>query len=83
MSQKKKSKEELFILHLYEKALATGDPENEVDRYVVGNLVGEHTKGADNTVQWLTKNNFIKRGERSKIYLTSLGISLAKELQSE
>lgn len=82
MSQKKKSKEEMFVLKLYELAMKTGDPENEVDRYAVGKLVGEHTKGADHTVQLLTKNGFTKRGDGSLVYLTKGGVALAQELIS-
>lgn len=82
MSKKKKSKEEMFILKLYELAHQKGDPENEVDRYEVGKLVGEHKKATDNTVQLLTKNGFTKRGEEPFVYLTPRGVALAEELKS-
>jgi len=81
MSQKKKSKEELFLKKLYELAKQSGDVENDVDRYAVGKLVGEHEKGADNTVQMLVKNGFLKRGEGSNVYLTERGIHFVKELE--
>lgn len=79
MTERKKSKEELFLKKLYELAKATGDPENEIDRYEVGKLVGEHEKGTDNTVQMLVKNGFLKRAEEPFIYLTPGGVYFVKE----
>lgn len=81
MSQKKTSKEERFLQKLYHLAEETGDSENEIDRYEVGKLVGENSKGTDNTVQMLAKNGFLKRGEESKVYLTSRGVHFAKSLE--
>lgn len=84
MSQKKKSKEELFLQKLYELASASGDPENEIDRYEVGKLVGENPKGADHTVQMLVKNGFLKRGDEARVYLTERGVLFAKsQVQSD
>ena len=82
MSQRKKSKEELFLKKLYELAEQSGSPENEVDRYEAGKLVGEHEKGADNTVQMLVKNGFLKRGEDKAVYLTAQGVRFVKELET-
>jgi hypothetical protein len=78
MSEKKKSKEERFLLKLHELAEASGDPENEVDRYEVGSAIGVNPKGTDHSVQMLTKNNFIKKSEDNLIYLTPLGCSFLK-----
>jgi len=83
MTDRKKSKEELFLAKLYELASASGDPAEEVDRYAVGKALGWHTKSIDHIVQILTKTNFVKKGEDKLIYLTSSGIALGEEIQSE
>jgi len=75
MSQRKKSKEERFMEKIYEFAGASGDPENEVDRYKVGASVGENPKGTDHTVQRLAKINFIKKSGDKLIYLTQAGLT--------
>jgi len=79
MTQKRKSKEEIFLGKLLELAKKRGGPEEEVDRYAVGNEVGENTRTVDNMVQVLTKNNFLKKGEDGLIRLTPLGVRLAEE----
>ena len=79
MSQKKQSKEEHFLLKLYEFALAKGDSQNEIDRYVVGEAVGERTRGTDHTVQILTKNGLLKKTDEKLIHLTDFGVRFVKE----
>lgn len=79
MTQRKKSKEERFLQKLYEFAKASGDPENEVDRYKVGKELGEHTRGIDHTVQILTKIGFTKKSENNLIYLTEAGLAFLKQ----
>lgn len=79
MTQRKQSKEELFLKRLYELAQEAGDAEAEVDRYAVGEVFGGHTRNVDNIVQVLTKNNFIKKSEENLIYLTPLGITFIQE----
>jgi Mn-dependent DtxR family transcriptional regulator len=81
MSQKKTSKEERFLKKLYHLDQKNGGSESGIDRYQVGKLIGENTKGTDNTVQMLAKNGFLKRGEEGKVYLTSRGIHFAKSLE--
>lgn len=79
MSQRKHSKEELFLQKLYELAKASNDPENEIDRYHVGLSLGFHHRSIDNIVQVLTKNNFLKKSDENLIYLTPLGITFVQE----
>lgn len=79
MSQKKKSKEERYLIKLYEIALEKGDPMTEVDRYEVAKGIGEHAKSCDHSVQMLTKNNFIKKRESQLICLTDLGLNFIQE----
>lgn len=79
MSEKKKSKEELFLKKLYELSSAFGDPLSEIDRYEVGKEMGEHTKTIDHCVQMLTKNNFLKKHGESHVSLTQLGVAFVEE----
>lgn len=78
MNQKKQSKEEQFLLKLHTLATAKGDPQSEVDRYIVGEGVGERTKGIDHTVQILTKNGLIKKTDEKLIHLTDFGVRFVK-----
>jgi hypothetical protein len=79
MSQKKTSKEEQFLLKLYEFASAKGDPQHQLDRYVVGAAVGERTKGVNHTVQILTKNGLLKKTDEKLIQLTQSGVQFVRE----
>ncbi|MBS0630046.1 MAG: hypothetical protein JSS30_07500 [Verrucomicrobia bacterium] len=79
MSQRKTSKEEHYLLKLYELASAKGDPKGQVDRHVVGEAIGEHTKATDNIVQLLTKNNLTKKEGDIMIHLTDFGLKYVKE----
>ncbi len=76
VNQKNKTKEELFVLKLLKLAGA----ETPIDRYKVGNALGYHTKSVDNIVQNLTKNNFLKKVDDTRIYLTKLGASLGDQI---
>lgn len=79
MSQKKTSKEEHYLLKLYELASAKGGPKNEVDRYKVGEAIGESPKGVDHTVQMLTKNGLTKKTDERKVQLTDFGVRFVKQ----
>ena len=76
----RRSKEEKFIAKLYEIAAKRKDLEISIDRYKIGDLFGEHKRTVDTIVQTLTKTNFIKKDEGSRIYLTPQGIKLAESL---
>ncbi|NGX37176.1 MAG: hypothetical protein K1000chlam2_00329 [Chlamydiae bacterium] len=69
MSERKKSKEELYLKKIYELA-----KEDEIDRYKVGRALSEHTRSVNNIVQLLAKNGFIKKNGDTLIRLTPSGI---------
>lgn len=81
MTQKKQSKEERYLVKLYESAKTKGDPEREIDRYEVGHILGEHTRSVDNIVRLLCKNNFLKKGDENLVYLTPAGIQFVRSLK--
>jgi hypothetical protein len=79
MNQKKVTKDELFLLKLYQLAVGRGDPTTEIDRYSVGKLIGQNDRGVDTIVNNLAQINFLKKGEGSAVYLTSQGLKFLEE----
>lgn len=83
MSQRAGTKEERFLLKLYELANERGDPTTELDRYNVGREMGLHDKGIDHICQVLQQSNFVKKGSKNKaIYLTENGLALVRTLRN-
>ncbi len=80
MTSKKWTRDEFFLIKLYEEASKLGDETHVVDRYVVGKAIGQNDKSVDNMVRMLAQANFIKKDEGTFIYLTASGIALVKEL---
>jgi len=83
MSRKATTKDELFLLKLYEMALASGHLEEEVDRYVIGRAIGQNDKGVDTIVKHLAQANFVKKGEGNFLYLTPHGIQIALQISED
>lgn len=79
MSQKPKTKDELFLIKLHELALLQGDSESEIDRFTIGRAIGQNDRGVNAIVVLLAKANFVKKGEGDNVYLTHLGIQLVKD----
>ena len=74
--KKSTTKDELFLLKLHEMALASGDATNEIDRYVIGQAIGQNDKGIDTIVKHLAQANFVKKGDGNVLYLTDNGMGL-------
>lgn len=83
MNKKATTKDELFLLKLYELANEQGGPEEEVDRYVIGKAIGQNDKGIDTIIRHLAQANFIKKTAGNAIRLTPHGISLVTHLLKE
>lgn len=79
---KAKTKEEKFLIAVYEAAVAAGSPEAEVDRYAIGQKLGLHPRGIDTICQVLSQANFLKKRGTDMVTLTSNGIRLFEELKS-
>ena len=79
---KARTKEEKFLLAVYEAALATGDVESEVDRYDVGQKIGLNPKGIDTICNQLAQANFIKKYGKTEVGITENGLRLIQELKS-
>ena len=83
MSRKNRTKDENFILSLYEVANKTGDLEQPIDRYIVGDVAHIHPKGVDTICKLLIQANFIKKFTENEVYLTPNGIKLVEQLRLE
>lgn len=81
--KKSTTKDELFLLKLYELAVKKGNPEKEIDRYVIGKAIGMQNHGIDTIIKHLAQANFIKKCPDHCIYLTLNGISLVEFLRTE
>lgn len=79
-NQKSTTKDERFLIKLHEMALAAGDVTAEIDRYLIGQAIGQNDKGIDTIVKHLAQANFIKKGEGNVLYLTNNGLGLVDTL---
>ncbi len=80
MSNKRITKDELYLVKLYEEGEKNGDPFMEFDSYVIGQIMGQNDKCVDNMVKLLAQTNFIKKASGKSIYITKQGESLVQEL---
>jgi len=83
MNRKATTKDELFLLKLYEMASALGSPEEEVDRFVIGRAIGQNDKGINAIVRHLAQANFVKKGSGDALYLTPHGLKLVLQIAKE
>ena len=79
---KARTKEEKFLIALYETISAAGDFDTEVDRYLVGRKISLHDRGIDTICKELAQTNFIKRHGPVMISITPNGKRLFDTLQS-
>lgn len=77
------TKDEQFMICLYENAKTADDMEAVFNRYEIGRQVSMHERGVEATCKLLVKANFIKKDSESEIYLTPHGVSLVEKLLEE
>jgi len=78
--QKSITKDEMFLIKLYQAANALGDVYAEVDRFVIGKSIGQNDHCIHNIVRHLAQANFIKKSDGDAVYLTDQGLRLINEL---
>ncbi len=83
MSRRATTKDELFLLKLYELAQKQGDPFAEIPKLSVGRAIGQNDKGTGVITNTLAQTNFIKKVDENNIYLTEHGLWLVKRLLEE
>lgn len=81
--RKNHTKDEKFMVCLYEAAQKSGDMETEFNRYDIGTLAGLHPKAVDAICKLLVQANFIKKGTETDIFITPHGEKLARMLLIE
>lgn len=80
MTKKGTTKDELFLLKLFELASQQGSPQEALDRLLIGRAIGQNDKGALVIARDLAQANFIKKGEGETVYLTDHGLWLVNSL---
>ena len=80
MSNKRITRDELYLITVQKEADKLGDRYHEVDRYSIGQMVKQNDKSVDNIVRMLAQTNFVKLGDGNGIYITELGEVLVEEL---
>lgn len=74
-----RTKDERYLVTLYEMALESGDMETEFHRYDVGVRATLSDKTSDTICKLLIQANFIKK-DGDMVYITPHGIKLAVQL---
>ena len=75
---KARTKDESFIVNLYQEVVRLGDESAFVDRYVIGTKTGLQKKAVDTICVLLGQANFIKKKGSNDISITPHGIKLVK-----
>jgi predicted transcriptional regulator len=81
MSRGGRTKEERFLILLFEAATRKGSYDTPVDRYEIGRAANLHTRVTDTVCKQLVQTNFIKKGEPDFVYLTPNGLNLVQSLK--
>ncbi|MGL4539385.1 MAG: hypothetical protein ACRCU0_00190 [Candidatus Rhabdochlamydia sp.] len=84
MTQKAMTKDEIFMLKLYELAMQLGTPYEQIDCLEIARAIGQNTKGAQVIARDLAQANFIKKGKKeNRVYLTDHGLKLVNQLREQ
>jgi hypothetical protein len=78
-----RTKDESFMLRLYEEASKQADVEEPLNRYHIGQLIGLQKKATDTICQTLMQTNFIKKQGLEDISLTPHGIKLIEQMKGK
>lgn len=81
MTHKARTKDEMFMLRLYEEASKQEEIEDPLDRYQIGQLAGLQPKAVDTICNLLAQANFIKKRSPTEVSITPHGIKLVENLQ--
>lgn len=76
-----RTKDESFMLRLFEEASKHEDIEEPLDRYAIGQLVGLQAKAVDTICNLLAQANFIKKHGKVDISITPHGQKLVASLR--
>lgn len=78
-----RTKDESFMIHLYEEAQLRDNIDEPIDRYIIGQAVGLQKTATDTICKLLGQANFIKKKGDVEISITPQGIRLVNELTNK
>lgn len=80
MPEHSRTKDEFFLVCLYQEAHKRAEVDKPLDRYEIGKLAGLHKTAVDTICVLLLKTNFIKKHGQTEISITPHGMKLAEQL---
>lgn len=81
MVERARTKDESFMLRLYEEASKQPNIDDPLDRYQIGHSIGLHPKAVETICNLLAQANFIKKHGKIEISITPHGIKLVDHLR--
>lgn len=83
MTQKAMTKDEIFVLKLYELSMQLGTPYEQINYLEIARAIGQNNRGAQVIARDLAQANFIKKAKEDRIYLTDHGLKLVNEIMEQ
>ncbi len=80
MVERARTKDETFMIRLFEEASKLPEIDDPLDRYDIGKLAGLHPTATDTICVLLAQCNFIKKISKAEIALTPHGMKLVNQL---
>lgn len=80
MEHRARTKDEVFMVRLYEQASALNEMSSSFDRYYIGTLAGLQKRGVDTICTLLCQANFIKKLSATEVCITPHGIKLVEAI---
>ncbi|MBA3722132.1 MAG: hypothetical protein H0W88_07005 [Parachlamydiaceae bacterium] len=77
------TKDENFMIKLYEETLKQKDQEEPLDRYAIGQMVGLKKLAVDTICTLLGQANFIKKHGDTGITITHQGVRLINDIKEK
>ncbi len=76
MTQRAQTKDQRFLLALYERAIQAGDVTTSFSRFEIGESIGLQKKAISTISRDLLQCNFLKKDGPDNVYLTKHGEQL-------
>ncbi len=83
MTKKARTKDELFMLKIYQESIKQETPDHPFNRYEMGKLVGLQEKAVDTICTLLLQANFLKKENKTDVSITPHGVKLVINLLEE
>lgn len=80
MTKRSYTKDERFLIALYEQAKLAGDHKTPFSRFTIGESIGLQERAIKTISRDLLQCNFIKKNGEEEVFLTANGLSLVEKL---